>query len=34
MREYFCEFRAGRTQFVDESYLDAMEDGDFKILGE
>lgn len=34
MREYFCEFRAGRTQFVDESYIEAMYDCDFKLLGE
>ena len=34
MREYYCEFRAGRTQFVDESYLEAIFDTQFKALGE
>ncbi|MBM3753482.1 MAG: hypothetical protein FJW38_05840 [Acidobacteria bacterium] len=34
MREYFCQFRAGRSQFVDESYLEAIFDTNFKALGE
>ena len=34
MREYYCEFHSGRSQFVDESYLEAIFDGTFKALGE
>ena len=33
-REYYCEFHSGRHQFVDESYLEAIFDGNFKALGE
>lgn len=31
MREYCCEFRAGRSQFVDDAALDAIFDGTFEI---
>lgn len=34
MREYYCEFRAGRSQFVDESYLEAIFDANFKAFAE
>jgi len=34
MREFYCEFRAGRTQFVDERYPQAIFDTNFKALGE
>ena len=34
LREYYCEFHSGRHQFVDESYLEAIFDSDFKALGE